>query len=1046
MAGDLTRAVVRLWHPALEPGGRPLDPQAQLERIRLSLLAQGAGLLALLEEAGWALAAPWSRARLDGLRLAGLEVRPGAEAKPAERLVAWIEFLFESLRPAGRSRARKVLRELADRWTVLPLGWSVRDWLGDLLDRMPELERSEEVLSALRGRIDRGQGWEAWKVVRRGPGGVDGSEEVERLLASGRFVQAVERLRSEGGASRGDRWRLASALFGSGRLEAALGVLEGDRSRAAERLRFNCQLQLGQLQGARQTLRRLENGPLELAERLDLADSALRFFALAGEPDRARAWVSELLRRTRGEQRLRSELFAAFQKLDAGEIEEASVRLRRLERRMESRPRQRLLWLEASAELAFLAGDGARLLELACEILRQGRRGMTVVEAGRAWNRVGLGRDLTGDLSGAERAYGRAMRLLSRADGPLKITLAGANWAEVRLRRGLVEGVEEVLQASERENLRSGNSLGLLFDRLLGLRLQLVRGELAQAVESAFRHLEEALRLRTRRGSQVAAALGARAAAWLGDSRAALELLGRVGEGWQVELEPEEIPFLTATLGLKRVDDSREGWGWLDELLEPLARGEIPDSRLFEASRKLDPYRRARLVLDVETLVSGAAPRELREEAERVFRRLGADLLAARLGRVDARAWSVLGKYLAGPSGDGPVLRELLEALGHPAAEVVWRGPGQERRLLEGCGSPAGGSTLVLGAGGGELHLKSWTIDEPLRAVGALLARELERAGEGRRLPVAGPSPFVGESPALRRSLDRLARFADSEMPVLLLGENGTGKELAARWVHAQSPRRHQPFVPFNCAGLTESLQHSELFGHVRGAFTGADRARLGVFEQASGGSLFLDEIGDLPLSAQGSILRALQEGEIRRVGESLPRKVDVRLIAATHRDLERMVEDERFREDLFYRLKVAVVRLPPLRERSEDVLLLAEEFLARLRQKMPRLTLSQQSKRSLLEYSWPGNVRQLRHVLEAAALLAEGGTIEPRHLDLGGGAPAPEPAAGSYHQALEETRKRLLAEALAEARGNRAAAARKLGISRQNFSYLARRYGLFVS
>jgi anaerobic nitric oxide reductase transcription regulator len=289
--------------------------------------------------------------------------------------------------------------------------------------------------------------------------------------------------------------------------------------------------------------------------------------------------------------------------------------------------------------------------------------------------------------------------------------------------------------------------------------------------------------------------------------------------------------------------------------------------------------------------------------------------------------------------------------------------------------------------------------------------------------------------------VERLRRFAGSELPVLILGENGTGKELAARFVHESSARRGRDPVPFNCAGLSESLQLSELFGHARGAFTGADRAHVGVFEQAQGTSLFLDEIGDLPPSAQGAILRALQEREVRRVGESVPRRVDVRVIAATNRDLERMVGEERFRQDLFFRLKVATVLLPPLRERGDDVLLLAERFLEAERRRRPGLRLTAEARRALLAHAWPGNVRELKHVLEAAALLTDDGRIAPEHLDLR--AAPPERTATAYHRTMEEARRRMVVEALAAAGGRRAAAARALGMSRQNFSYLAKRLGL---
>ncbi len=248
-----------------------------------------------------------------------------------------------------------------------------------------------------------------------------------------------------------------------------------------------------------------------------------------------------------------------------------------------------------------------------------------------------------------------------------------------------------------------------------------------------------------------------------------------------------------------------------------------------------------------------------------------------------------------------------------------------------------------------------------------------------------------------------------------------------------------------NCAALGESLLLSDLFGHVRGAFTGADKDRAGVFETAQRGTVFLDELGDLPVAAQGMLLRVLQEREVRRVGESLPRRVDVRVVAATHRDLAAAVAAGTFREDLFYRLKVGSVELPPLRERGDDILLLAEHCLARQRGPGFVPTLSRRARELLLAHPFPGNVRELENVLAVAAALAGGGIIEPEHLGL----PEPPDSAvsageeGSYHRKIEDYRRQLLIEELAACRGNQAEAARRLGLSRQGLSYLARQLRL---
>ena len=298
-------------------------------------------------------------------------------------------------------------------------------------------------------------------------------------------------------------------------------------------------------------------------------------------------------------------------------------------------------------------------------------------------------------------------------------------------------------------------------------------------------------------------------------------------------------------------------------------------------------------------------------------------------------------------------------------------------------------------------------------------------------------SEIVGESRALHEALRRLERLARGDLAVLIYGETGTGKELAARRLHAESPRRDRAFVAVNCAALSESLLLSELFGHARGAFTGADRDRAGVFETAHGGVVFLDEIGDLPTGAQGALLRVLQEGEVRRVGESKPRRVDVRVVAATHRHLDRLVERGTFRHDLYYRLNVATVRLPPLRERGEDAVVLARHFLAALDRD---LRLARDAEELLLRCAWTGNVRELRSVIQVAAAMHEGdGDLCARDFDL----PPPPPAVASYRGALDAERRRLLGEALTAAGGRRAEAARRLGITPQAVSYLVRRLGL---
>ncbi|HKI01164.1 MAG TPA: sigma 54-interacting transcriptional regulator, partial [Thermoanaerobaculia bacterium] len=331
-------------------------------------------------------------------------------------------------------------------------------------------------------------------------------------------------------------------------------------------------------------------------------------------------------------------------------------------------------------------------------------------------------------------------------------------------------------------------------------------------------------------------------------------------------------------------------------------------------------------------------------------------------------------------------------------------------------------------------------------AVVALLLQGAMASGppaEEAAPPAAVPAPaaggLVGDSPVLLAALERLARLAPGDLAVLILGESGTGKELAARQIHRASSRAGGAFVAVNCAALSETLLLSDLFGHSKGAFTGADRDRKGVFETAHGGTVLLDEIGDLPLSAQGMLLRVIQEGEIRRLGESESRRVNVRVLAATHRDLANMVEEGSFRRDLYFRLRVGSVELPPLRDRGGDVLLIADHFLSRLRGREPA-RLSREARARLIAHRWPGNVRELENVLSVAAALAGGDTITPEHLELPQGGAA---RGAFYHQQVDAVRRRLVLEALEKHGGNRAAAVRDLGISRQALSYLIKQLGI---
>ncbi len=331
---------------------------------------------------------------------------------------------------------------------------------------------------------------------------------------------------------------------------------------------------------------------------------------------------------------------------------------------------------------------------------------------------------------------------------------------------------------------------------------------------------------------------------------------------------------------------------------------------------------------------------------------------------------------------------------------------------------------------------------ERLRRENALLRRDVQR--------VVGERPIVAASEAMIEVLELIERAAEFKSTVLLTGESGTGKEVLARAIHSQSPRRSDSFVGVNCAAIPENLLESELFGHARGAFTGADRARRGLFVEADAGTLFLDEIAELTPPLQAKLLRALQEEEIRPVGETKPRKVNVRVIAATARDLEREVQAGRFREDLFYRLNVLRVRVPALRERRQDIPLLVDHFLAGFAGSMGKAmrVVTGDALEKLMAYAWPGNVRELENVIERAVILARTDRITARDLPPNVTAPdAPPVPGGAPEFSLRSARRGCEIEAIKQAlgatRGNRTHAARLLGISHRALLYKLKEYEL---
>jgi len=350
-----------------------------------------------------------------------------------------------------------------------------------------------------------------------------------------------------------------------------------------------------------------------------------------------------------------------------------------------------------------------------------------------------------------------------------------------------------------------------------------------------------------------------------------------------------------------------------------------------------------------------------------------------------------------------------------------------------------------------EYLTKPFDIDELIAAVARIDERRSLRDAydqvHAQSMGATGAAGLVGKGALIRQLVDKIEAVADTQAAVLVTGESGTGKELVARMLHERSARRQRPMVVVNCAAVPPSLIEAELFGHERGAFTGAIRKRDGRFKAADGGTLFLDEIAEMPLETQATLLRVLQEGEIQPVGSNLSIKVNVRLVSATNRDLKMMVSEGRFREDLFYRIKVFELHLPALREREGDLPLLTEQFLREfaLPDREPS-RLSTAAWAALREYPFPGNVRELRHAIQHASILARGGEILVGHLptEISGGRDGPHAAASqSLTEAVEEFEKELVLRTVRNEGDRRQRAAKVLGISRKSLWKKLRKYGI---
>ncbi len=401
------------------------------------------------------------------------------------------------------------------------------------------------------------------------------------------------------------------------------------------------------------------------------------------------------------------------------------------------------------------------------------------------------------------------------------------------------------------------------------------------------------------------------------------------------------------------------------------------------------------------------------------------------LGRMALTRYDLVITDLLMPGMDGLALLRAIQKEGRPPRVILITAHGNERTAVE-----------AMKAGAWDYFKKPFEVEELLavveRAVEAVrLTRDNERLAGERSLG----RTMVFASPSMSQLAVLVQRVAPRNVTVLIAGESGTGKERVAEAIVAASARADRPFVKFNCAALTPELAEAELFGHSRGAFTGAVRARPGLFGEADGGTLLLDEIGELDLGTQARLLRVLQEGEVRPVGEERPRKVDVRILAATHRDLKEMVARGQFREDLYYRLNVVNLRVPPLRERPEDVPVLFRAFLTRFAERFGTgpIRVGPELVDRLRGYPWPGNVRELLNTVESLVALSVDGELDVALFPGESGGPPPL----GLRERVDAYERGLLVEAMRAAGGNQAEAARQLGVPRVTLHDKLKKYGM---
>ena len=1078
--------VLRIRHQSLEPlpeGARATDLAETVanDRERAAFLLQGAALLAHLRAAGWRLEA-WEGLRVDGdgvLRIPSASVKRARDGRlPQAPLRQLVVLLFGREGAPGSSSVRVALRPLFDSWRDELLPVSGNRTVAGVLDRAPFLwgSRFEAARASLFAILEDRNGE---RVVvagqprwRRALARMDAAARRE-IAAGGDAARTYwQRAGDAGAGGRGsaegawpatrttprpsdtpeDRSALARRLLDAGRFEAALELVKDSGRTDDVLVRLRAQLRLGRTVAARRTLSTLEERALSGARALEQCELAIGIHAVAGRSDPLRSWSERALERTAGPYAARGRALCALAKWELGEI----AQMARLLERAGGEPEH---WMDvlARARLASENGGLGEAERLLTAGLRRLRERLPVFERALLWTELAAVRGSANDFGGAERAARLAAGLFRRCDGPAGRSAAHGALAEIRIRTGRLAGVPETIENLRRESLMAGSAPGVVEARLLDARLFLALGRWQAALECC-RTASENLRGRRSEWRQLRTQrlLSARALVHLGRAEEAASEISKALERPRAAWTPAEVEDLSPLLLLAGLRDEARAFAArsdLEGLWRAVGENRPPGDDDWRRVGEQAPYRAAVTVHDLVCLGVETVPVDLVTAAVRALSEVGAEALVQRLDAERIGPWRALRLFLSTPDPDAEAYRTLMAAGGHPKARLAVHGAAGGFDSLD-----AQGEVLLPGAGGsekfavdlaaGRLVLSTKGIDETARALTAAVASRLPASPRRRRAAselaeprMAATVGMVGRSKALLKAQTRVEKFAAHDLPVLILGESGTGKELLARQLHRSSARASLPWLAVNCAALPDGLVMSDLFGHLRGSFTGAHTDRVGVFESVKGGTVFLDEIGELPWAAQGMLLRLLQEGEMRRVGESQPRRLDFRLVSATHKDLAAMVKAGDFREDLYYRLRVAYVQAPPLRERGGDVMLLAQHFLEMSGPPGRELKFSDEALARIGNYSWPGNVRELKNAIDGAVALAEGPEISVEVLGL------PEerveetgPRQSGYHRKMDQYRRRLIGKALAESGGNQAQAARALGMSRQALSYLVRK------